>query len=681
MGSTDSVSLSPDRSGRSASTLLGNPNFMLLWAAYGVSAMGDHLSEMAILKTQGALGAGAAATAIDARMTFLLFVPFFLFGPIMGWLADRIPRRALMILADLVRCVVMAFFLYLSTRMPQWGDWGPLMPLVLVGVFAALFSPAREALLPTLIRRDQLVRANGMMGGLGIIATMLAVYAGGILVARYDVRFSFQLDAVTFLASAALLVVLVAPKLPTRTRASPGVRVALGDLADGFRYVLCHRRVMELLAVATLIWLCGPLVKCVIPAIVRDVYYGEDSYQYVGAYRAYLGVGLILGAIIISVLGEALRSEIAITWGLFGIGASIAVFAASVFLPLGQGGLRIIGAIGVVGAGMFGLAVMASFNALLQRMVPDRYRGRVFGVKNLCCTGALLFATGWLGVPQWDHLDQWVGYILAAVAIVTFVAGFVTLSVRLRRGSLGRGYTFAHNLNEFIARFWWRMKRIGPSTMPREGPIIIAANHRCSADPLFLHAAAPYRLISFMVAAEYTSSVVVRFFLNLVDCIPVKRDGRDMAPTKQAMRHLRDGKALGIFIEGGIVQPGEPGMPRDGVAMIALKTGVKVIPVHISGVRYFDSVVRGLLHRHRVRIRFGPPVDLSEFDPKSGGRDATRAATAKIYAAIKALAPDHDPEWNTTGTPPTPHHDHDPDPRGDRYPKRDPDPRRNREGA
>ena len=52
-----------------------------------------------------------------------------------------------------------------------------------------------------------------------------------------------------------------------------------------------------------------------------------------------------------------------------------------------------------------------------------------------------------------------------------------------------------------------------------------------------------------------------------------------------------------------------------------------------------------LHHRHRARVRFGPPVDLSEFDPKSEGRAATRAATLKIYAAIQALAPKDDTEW------------------------------------
>jgi len=64
--------------------LLRNRNFILLWCAYAVSAMGDHLSEMAILKTQNALDAQVDMTALNARMTFTFFLPFFLFSAAAG---------------------------------------------------------------------------------------------------------------------------------------------------------------------------------------------------------------------------------------------------------------------------------------------------------------------------------------------------------------------------------------------------------------------------------------------------------------------------------------------------------------------------------------------------------------------------------------------------------------------
>jgi 1-acyl-sn-glycerol-3-phosphate acyltransferase len=616
--------------------LSGNRNFVLLWSAYGISALGDHLSEMAFLKTQNALSAEVDVTPLTARITFIFFVPFLL-APGMGALADRLSRRGLMVSADLVRGAVMFMMAAMIAWTSPWGPWGSFAPLLVVGLFAAMFSPARSALLPTLIRPDQLVRANAMLSGLGIIATMAAAKIGGVLADRYEPVVAFRLDAGTFLASAALLLLMRPPhrahQESTRTHPS-SIR---DDLVGGFRYARSHRHVMELLAVAALVWFCGPLVNSVIPAVVRDVYHG--TYSAMSNYRAFLGIGFVVGAIIMTLLGDAIRGGIAITWGLFGISAAIAIFASSVFLPADPATLAVVGAVGVVLAGMFGVAVMASFDSLLQRIVPDRVRGRVFGVRDVCTTASLLLASGLLGVPAWARVDRWVGFILAGVALMTFIAGLVTLSIRLRRGLHGKTLTFAENLNELLAKTWWRFQRIGRSTVPRTGAVLVTANHTCSADPLFLCAAVPYRPISFVVAEEYTHWPIIKFFLRVVECIPVKRDSRDTEATKQAIRHLRDGKAVGIFIEGGITGPGEVPRPRDGVAMLALRTGAPVIPAYISGVTYHENIVRGLLARHRARVRFGPPVDLNEFREGERSREAVRAATHKIYAAVKALAP------------------------------------------
>lgn len=608
---------------------------MLLWCAYGISAMGDHLSEMAILKTQHAASPDVDVTPLDARMTFLFFLPFFLFAPITGWLADRLPRRGVMITADLVRCAMMFSFTALMAWTSPWGSWGPFLPLMVVGAFAGLFSPARSALLPTLVRPNQLVRANGMISGLGVIGTMIAIQIGGHLAEYYAAGLAFRIDALTYLASAVFLWVMRPPRQTLRSGREVGVRVAASELADGFRYVWCHRRVRELLAVATLIWFCGPLVKCVTPAIVRDVYGG--SYQAMSGYRALMGLGFILGAAGVATLGDPLRSEIAITWGLLGAAVSTATFGLSTFLPLQAETLATIGGVGVVGAGAFGVTVMAGFNALLQRIVPDRYRGRIFGVNNVCTTGALLIATSTLGLPQGTRVDRLVGHILVGAAAVLFVAGLVTLRVRLKRSIHRPLVAFLEHLNEFLARFWWRFQRVGPATVPREGAVIIASNHRCSADPLFLLAAVPYRPFAFMVAEEFTHWPVIRSLMNLIECIPVRRSAQDTGATKLAIRHLRAGKAIGIFIEGRIVQPGERVEPKDGVAMLALRTGALVIPAHIRGAKPARGILRGLLARHRIRVRFGRPVDLREFKGDKPNRVAVRRATRKIFAAIQSL--------------------------------------------
>jgi 1-acyl-sn-glycerol-3-phosphate acyltransferase len=591
---------------------------------------------MALLKTQDALNAEVDITPLTARMTFLFFVPF-LFAPLFGVLADRCSRRGLMVLSDVARSVLMASMAVFVGWTTQWGDWGAFAPLLLVGLFAAVFSPARSALLPTLVHPSQLVRANALLAGLGIIATMAAAKLGGMLADRYEPFIAFRIDAGTFLASAGLLLLIRGPVAPPAHLSSRRPAILL-ELLAGFHYARRHRHVLELLAIASLVWFCGGLVKSSIPAVVRDVYHG--TYAAMSNYLAFLGLGFVIGSITMTVLGEALRSAIAMTWGLFGISVSIAVCASSVFLPLSPLTLSRIGAVGVTFSGVFGVAVIASFHSLLQRTVANRFRGRVFGVHDVCSTLALLLSTGLLGLPSWERVDRWVGWILAGVAVFTLCAGLVTLFVRLRRSALHRhAITFAANINEFLARFWWRMRRVGPATVPRTGPVIVTSNHTCPADPSLICAAVPYRVVSFMIAAEYADFPVWRSFLRMIECIPVRRGAGDMDATKQALRHLREGKALGIFIEGGIVAPGEEARPKDGVASLALRTGATVIPAYISGVKYHPRMLRAVLSRHRAQVRFGQPVDLSEFTQGDRGKEAIRAATRKIYAAVLGLAP------------------------------------------
>src|SRR5262245_34306293 len=82
--------------------LVQNRNFVLLWAAYGVAAIGDHLSEQALLKVSGGLHR-PDVTRVQALMTFGFFLPFVFLGPFAGWWSDRFSRKTTMVVADLLR--------------------------------------------------------------------------------------------------------------------------------------------------------------------------------------------------------------------------------------------------------------------------------------------------------------------------------------------------------------------------------------------------------------------------------------------------------------------------------------------------------------------------------------------------------------------------------------------------
>jgi 1-acyl-sn-glycerol-3-phosphate acyltransferase len=225
---------------------------------------------------------------------------------------------------------------------------------------------------------------------------------------------------------------------------------------------------------------------------------------------------------------------------------------------------------------------------------------------------------------------------LVAAAVLAVAAGVFYWRAARRPYSLS--LAVCEGLNELLCRLWYRLRRDGPCPVPDTGPVIIVPNHTCTADPLFVCAACQKRKISFMIAKEYAELPFWRYFVRLVECIPVRRDGRDVAATKQALRHLRANKALTVFIEGRIPAPGQKVEPRDGPALLALRSGATVIPCHISGTLYRDGILAGFLARHRARVCFGPPVDLSDLAGQTG-RETVAAATKRIYECICALAP------------------------------------------
>lgn len=618
--------------------LFRNRGFMLLWAAYGISAMGDHISEMALLKKLGALEA-TNLTQLEALITFMFMLPFFVLGPFTGLLADRLPRRGIMIFADLVRAALMFNFAYLVTTFGRMGqargfaEVGAFVPLLIVGVFAAMFSPSRSALMPTLIREDQLVRANAMTSGLGVISTMIAVLIGGYLADHYQAEVSFHVDAGTFIASAVLLS-LIRP--PSRELHRRHAEAGLAALAEIVHYVRAHRRVIQLIVVAVVVWSCGGLVRSTMPAIVRDVFH-RPNYTEISGFQARLGLGMLTGAIILTTLGGALRSEVAITWSLVGTAGAIGLLALSCFAPVSPTLAYHLGGVAVIFSGVFATGVMASYNALMQRIVPNRLRGRLFGVTDLVTMAGLLLTTGLLGIPSWENIDRWVGWILVVVALAVLATAVGSLVIRLRASPFRPVVAFWWNLNEFYCKWWFRLRREGPCTVPADGPVIVVANHTASNDPLLLIASMSRRVLGFLIAEEYHNVPLFGRLTRMIECVPVKRDGEDLAGTKAALRHLKAGKSLGVFLQGRIVRPGEVVPPKDGAALLALRTGAVVVPAFISGTKYSDGVVWSFFRRHRARVRFGKPIDLSRWRVAKPGKETLAAVSRRFMEAIDEL--------------------------------------------
>ncbi len=638
MAST-STAMDRDRQFDPDAGLLSNRAFRLLWLACGAAVMGGLLA--------GTVGAGGlevgedgSGSRIEAIAICVFMFPFFIFGPLNGLLADRLPRRGLMIGVDLGAIGLMAGLALLAIFKPLASPW-TLTPLVVGGVIVSLLWPAKSALLPALVPKDRLARANAMNCMLALVAVATAVLIGRYLADRLLVRTAFALSAAALLISAIVLLLIRRQAGQAHAVSSHGAGV--GGLAEAVRYIRGHQRVARLMVVTMVIWAFGALVWIAAPTLVQDVC-GRQGLSDVRLFQSFLVAGLLIGALILTSTGDALRGEAIIVWSLLGITLAIAALAGCALLPISSDAALWVGSAATIVAGVCLAGAAIACNALLQRIVPNRLRGRVFGLSELAGAVALLAVIATIGIPSWSNLAGWIGWVFLGAAVVLAAGVAKPLTARLRRGPLRWTKQFWWNLTEFYCRWWFRLRREGPCTVPAEGPVIVVANHTCGIDPLLLIASTAHRLIGFLVAEEYTHIPIGGRLIHMIGCVPVRRDGHDAAGTRAALRHLRAGNVLGIFIEGGIPEPGEVREPKLGAAMLALHSGALIVPVHVSGTYYSESIGHAFLRRHHARVRFGKPIDLSRYWIPSGDKEALRKVSLRLLEQIRQLGPEGEVE-------------------------------------
>jgi 1-acyl-sn-glycerol-3-phosphate acyltransferase len=142
------------------------------------------------------------------------------------------------------------------------------------------------------------------------------------------------------------------------------------------------------------------------------------------------------------------------------------------------------------------------------------------------------------------------------------------------------------------------------------------------------------------VAKEYFDFWLFHPFCVLIGCIPVKRDGKDLAATRVALRTLGEGRVVPIFPEGQILPTSgrEIGEGKQGAAFIALHARAPVVPAYICGSPPTNQVVPSLITPSNVTVTFGPPIDLSDLLADSRpDREKLAPITDRLMGAIRAL--------------------------------------------
>ncbi|WNC17232.1 lysophospholipid acyltransferase family protein [Brevibacillus brevis] len=181
----------------------------------------------------------------------------------------------------------------------------------------------------------------------------------------------------------------------------------------------------------------------------------------------------------------------------------------------------------------------------------------------------------------------------------------------------------------FSLVFRWQV--IGREHIPKEGPVILCANHISLWDPPLLGSGIE-RMVNFMAKEELFRIPVLSFLITKFGAFPVKRGAGDRAAIRATLKLLEDGKILGIFPEGTRSKTGELGEGMHGVALFALKSQAQVIPVAIVGpYRWFRP----------IKIVYGEPIDLTALREVKSNADTLKETSDLIMRHIRELLDQH----------------------------------------
>ncbi len=177
----------------------------------------------------------------------------------------------------------------------------------------------------------------------------------------------------------------------------------------------------------------------------------------------------------------------------------------------------------------------------------------------------------------------------------------------------------------------------GQANVPRTGGVILAANHPGGLDVFALGYASP-RQIYYMAKQElFKINPLLTRGLYAVGAFPVRRGHQDVGAVGTSIRIVRQGKVLGMFIEGTRNHDRGLSRGRNGAIRIALKTGAPVVPAALIGITGLNRDWRNLLRRSSVTVRFGEPISFPQDESVSS--EVLQAYTDQVMEAIAALLP------------------------------------------
>ena len=383
-----------------------------MWIAQFFSQFGDSIFQLSFIWLILDLTGSKATTGLAATVSYL---PSLVFGVAAGLLVDRWNRRLVMVGADAARAALLGTcaFLYLQGALSA-----PILTAIAFGVATAsvLFYPARDAMLPELVSKEGLNRANSLVQ----LSQQGAFFAGpmvaGYLIKRFGVGAAFPTGVLFFIAS--LVALLLLKGAGAAHRAGRDTIGMAQDFRTGLEAIASDRTLLFLLALTALdnLFIMGPAIVGT-AVMVRDTLHADASAY--ALVEATYGVAMILGSLTIGRLGARIGYGRLLLIGI--------TFDGVTYIPLlWCRSLPFLVGFSFLHA-LFIPTITIPRTTLVQQRVSPRMQGRVFALVNVVVLGTTAISSGLAGLcldrVTAPVLFGWIGLLAALTGILGFASG------------------------------------------------------------------------------------------------------------------------------------------------------------------------------------------------------------------------------------------------------------------
>ncbi len=525
-------------------------------------------------------------------ITFFAFLlPQFCFSPFTGAFCDKFQRKLILAVSSIYRsCILLAaMFLFFN----QGAVSAEVIYLIsfLLGCGSAFFYPAKMAILPNIVEGASLKFANALNSSIGSIAVLFGAFISNFIIQKTSTNTSIKLIICSYFIAGILSLCI---KLKFAQGFAKVTKNLTEDMKIAVNYIKGHKKALYLVLLSLCIQFIVAAFSNNMNTLVTD-YYGL-KFSDLTYLRTILGIGIIVGIALTIYFARIMKVVHLFAFGFLILFATL--FTANFCNTMREAWFWLI-PIGIADA-----MVVVMLDTILQKVTPDRVRGKIFGLNLTLNTFSFLTGTLLIAFST-EHIQP-----LTTFKIISYIAIVMALVILLFDKSF-RYFLLKTTLGGlFLALFKYKVE--GLENLPKKGKIILAGNHTGWLDT-FIVQMATKRHLWFVTGPAAFQIPIVKYLLKYFNVLPLQF-GKGLEALDSAVTQLKKGEAVIIFPEGKLTPNGELCKFHRGVGIIAKQADCAVVPFAIKGGFESWKYNRKLpkLFNHIV-IQFGQPYrDLSK---------------------------------------------------------------------